>query len=122
MGTALLGMAQLFTYSVLNNSRAEKMTNATFIAQQQIDFLRSLPANEINNLASMSPIDESQIDMNSDGFFDFRRITQVQVSESNWNVRVLVFQGVQPGESVDSLIQDPFEHGVKAEMNTIISR
>ncbi len=122
LGIALLGMAQLFAFSVLNNSRSEKMTNATFLAQQQIDFLRILPASELNNLVSSSPIDEFQIDINNDSIIDFRRVTQIQSTESNWNVKVLVFPGDRQGESADTLSQSPLEYGLKAEMNTIISR
>jgi type II secretory pathway pseudopilin PulG len=66
VGVALLGLAQLFTYSVMNNARSDRMTNSTFLAQQQIDFLRNLTATDLNNLA-LAPVDE-QVDVNSDGF------------------------------------------------------
>lgn len=120
MGLTLLGLAQLFTYSVMNNARAEKMTNATFLAQQQIDFLRNLPAEEFTNL-SAAPLDES-IDVNNDGTFDYRRITQVQAAGNSWNVRVLVFQGLQGGVAVGNLIQNPSDYYVRADISTIVSR
>jgi Tfp pilus assembly protein PilV len=75
VGVALLGLAQLFVLSVMNNARSDSMTNAVFLAQQQIDFLRNLSAAELQNLA-LSPIDEL-MDINSDGTVDFRRVTQL---------------------------------------------
>ncbi|UCC39856.1 MAG: prepilin-type N-terminal cleavage/methylation domain-containing protein [Candidatus Aminicenantes bacterium] len=120
MGFTLLGLAQLFTYSVMNNARSDKMTNATFLAQQQIDFLRNLPAEEFTTL-SAAPLDES-IDVNNDGRFDFRRITNVQAAGNSWNVRVYVFQGVQGGTAASQLIQNPATYRVRADISTIISR
>ncbi len=120
MGFSLLGLAQLFTYSVMNNARSDKMTNATFLAQQQIDFLRNLPAEEFTTL-SAAPVDES-IDVNNDGRFDFRRITEIQAVGNSWNVRVYVFQGLQGGVAATQLIQNPNDYRVRADFSTIISR
>jgi len=120
VGVALLGLAQLFCLSVMNNSRSDAMTNATFLAQQQIDFLRNRSAEELQNL-SLSPIDE-QIDINSDGLVDYRRITQLQRSGFYWNVRVLVFPGLQAQVALDTLLANPSEYKIRADMNTIISR
>ena len=117
---ALLGLAQLFTLSVMNNTRSDKMTNATFLAQQEIDFIRNLTAEEISSLAS-SPIDED-IDINNDGTINFRRITQVQGSGSYWNVRVQVFSAAQADVDVYELIQNPGPYHVRADLSTIISR
>jgi prepilin-type N-terminal cleavage/methylation domain-containing protein len=100
VGVALLGLAQLFTYSVMNNRRSDRMTNSTFLAQQQIDFLRNLPATDLNNLA-LSPVDE-QVDVNNDG--------------------VQVFPASQLGVDVDVLIQNPTQYQIKADMSTVISR
>jgi len=120
VGVALLGLAQLFSLSVMNNARSDAMTNATFLAQQQIDFLRSLKADELYNL-SLSPIDEL-MDINSDGIVDFRRITQLEISGFYWNLRVLVFPGLQAQVEMDNLIASPAEYQVRADVNTIISR
>ncbi len=120
VGVALLGLAQLFCLSVMNNTRSDAMTNATFLAQQQIDFLRNLTANELQNL-SLSPVDEL-MDINSDGIVDFRRLTQLVASGFYWNVRVLVFPGLQAQEELDNLIADPIEYKVRADLNTVISR
>jgi len=120
VGIGLLGLAQLFFYSVMSNTRADKMTNATFLAQQQIDFLRNLPATDLSSLAS-SPIDE-QMDINSDGIIDFRRITQIQPSGFYWTVRVLVFPAAQVGVDINELIQNPGHNQFRADISTIISR
>ena len=120
VGVALLGLAQLFCLSVMNNARSDTMTNAVFLAQQQIDFLRSLTADELYNL-SLSPIDEL-MDINSDGIVDFRRITQLVASGFYWNVRVLVFPGLQAQVEMDNLIASPAEYRVRADVNTVISR
>ena len=120
VGIAVLGLAQLFTYCILNNSRSEKMSTATFLAQQQIDSLRNLTVAELN-LAAVGDIDE-QIDINLDLTYDFRRITQVQASTYYWDVRVLVFSAEQIGTAQNDLIQNPSQYKVKANISTIISR
>ncbi len=117
---ALLGLAQLFTYGVLSNSRAERMSNATFLAQQQIDTYRNLTADELNALAS-NPLDE-QIDVNSDGTIDFRRITDIESNGASWEMRVLVFSAEQLNTDAALLTQNPNEYGVKADISTLISR
>ncbi len=120
MGFGLLGLVQLFTYSVMNTTRSDKMTGATFLAQQQIDFLRNLPAEEFTNL-SAAPIDES-IDINSDGRFDYRRITEIQAVGNSWNVRVYVFQGYRAATATATLLLNPTDYILRADMSTIISR
>jgi len=117
---ALLGLAQLFTYSVLTNARADRMSHATFLAQQQIDFCRNLTVDELNALTG-TPSDE-QLDLNNDGTLDFRRITRIQVGTNFWQIRVLVFSAECMGESMNLLIQNPNQYDVKADMSTIISR
>lgn len=120
VGIALLGLAQLFTYSVMSNSRSDRITNSVYLAQQQIDALRSLTADELNSLIT-GALDE-QIDVNNDGTNDFRRITQVQLQGSNWAVRVMVFSETQMDTDLDTLVQNPAQHRVRADVNTLISR
>jgi len=120
VGVALLGLAQLFCLSVMNNARSDAMTNSTFLAQQQIDFLRGLSADELHNL-SLSPIDEL-MDINGDGTVDFRRVTQLASSGFYWNVRVLVFPGLQAGVALENLLANPSEYQNRADISTIISR
>lgn len=116
----LLGLAQLFTYSVMTNARAERMSNATFLAQQQIDYHRNLTREELDTLTA-GTIDE-QIDINSDGTYDYRRITEIQSTGLFWNIRVLVFSAEQLTEDAGMLTLDPQGNGVRADMSTIISR
>lgn len=120
VGIALLGLAQLFTYSVMNNSRSDMIANATYLAQQQVEALRNLTADELNALTA-GAIDE-QIDVNSDTTFDYRRITQVQISGSSWSVRVLVFPPTEFDIDLNTILQDPIQHKVRADINTVISR
>ena len=121
MGIALMGLAQLFTYSVLNNSRADRISNATYLAQQQIEYYRNLTADELNAALS-SGVNDEQIDINNDTTDDYRRITQLQASGSFWDLRVMVFSAEQIGTDQGDLIQNPSRYRVKADMSTIISR
>jgi len=120
MGVAALGLAQLFTYSILVNSRADEISNATFLAQQQIDALRGLTSMELNALTS-GKVDEL-IDQNNDGTYDYRRITEVQLSIDRWEVKVIVFPGENLGISADVLFQNPGQYHAMANISTIISR
>lgn len=125
VGVAIMGLAQIFTLTILNNSRSDRMANATFLAQQRIDFLRNMTTLELNT-ATLSdgtaiPLDE-QLDINSDGTIDYRRITQIQSAGFYWDIRVLVFTSHHSTESSAQLIANPQQYRVMADMNTIISR
>jgi len=117
---ALLGLAQLFTYSVMSNSRAERMSGATFLAQQQVDIHRNLTVDELTALSGGT--NDELIDVNLDGTMDFRRITQIQQTGIFWEIQVLVFSSEQLDTDVSALIQDPQRYRVKANVNSIISR
>jgi type II secretory pathway pseudopilin PulG len=117
---ALLGLAQMFTLSLLNNTRADKITNATFLAQQQIDSLRNMTVTELNALTS-GPIDEL-LDLNNDGYVDFRRITDLNSSGYSYEVRVLIFTEPHSGVSPGNLIQNPNDYKVMADIQTLIGR
>ncbi|MFW6123666.1 MAG: type IV pilus modification PilV family protein [Acidobacteriota bacterium] len=120
MGIAVLGLAQLFTYSILVNSRADEISNATFLAQQQIDELRTLTATELNLLTG-GKIDEI-IDVNNDGTNDYRRITEIQLVSDYWEVKVMVFPGEHQEVSADQLFQNPSQYHAMANISTMISR
>ncbi|MBS3818565.1 prepilin-type N-terminal cleavage/methylation domain-containing protein [bacterium] len=119
VGAALIGLAQMFTYGVLNNYRADNLTNATFLAQQQIDNIRNLTGDEISALSS--PLDET-LDTNKDGTPDFRRITQIEFTSNVWNIRVMVFPASQLGEDLNSLTSNPIQNEVRADVSTTIGR
>jgi prepilin-type N-terminal cleavage/methylation domain-containing protein len=116
----MLGLAQLFTYTVMTNARAERMSNAVFLAQEQIDFHRNMTADELTTMSSGT--NDEQIDVNLDGTYDYRRVTEVQGTGISWEIRVLVFSAEQLNTSLGDLIQDPQQYKVKANMTTIISR
>lgn len=116
----MLGLAQLFTYTVLSNARADRMSNAVFLAQEQIDSIRNLTADELTTLGASTG--DEQLDINLDGTVDYRRVTLVQPNGISWDVRVFVFAADQLDTSVSDLAQDPELHKVKASMSTVISR
>ena len=120
MGVALMGLAQLFVYSVLNNNRGDEITTATFLARQQIEQLRNLLPDELGALSSY-PLDEN-INLDGDSTIDFRRITIIQVQGVMWEIRVLVFPGAQAGISTDELRANPTDYKVRADISTTISR
>lgn len=125
VGVAIMGLAQIFTLAVLNNSRSDRMANSTFLAQQRIDFLRNMTTSELNSATLMDgtpiPLDE-QLDINNDGTIDYRRITQIQPAGFYWDIRVVVFPGHHSSESAAQLLADPTHYRVMADMSTVISR
>lgn len=124
VGIALLGLAQLFLLSISNNTRGGEISQATFLAQQRIDYLRSLTAAELAEFPSAGraeSVDES-LDMNSDGTPDFRRITQVQASGYSYAIKVLIFPASQAGVAQGTLLLDPSGHKSRISVSTIISR
>ena len=120
VSVAMLGLAQLFMMAIMNTTRADRMTNATFLVLQQVEQIRSLTVTEINLLTS-TPIDET-LDINLDGEFDFRRITQIQNVGLSYEVRVLVFAQEELYTDQDTLLADPVAYNVRADMTTLISR
>lgn len=117
MGIAMLGLAQLFVMSVWNNRRADIISNATFLAQQEIDTIRSLTPDE---LSTLDVIQDETIDVNQDGTNDFRRITTVD--HNTFYYKVLVFGAEQISTDQGALIADPAGNRVLAQMSTIVSR
>jgi prepilin-type N-terminal cleavage/methylation domain-containing protein len=124
IGTVLIGLAQLFTMSVMNNLRSSEISNATFLAQQNIDYLRSLTGPEISDFPSgaRGESGDEVIDLNADGTVDFRRLTQVTSNGEIFDVRIMVFPAAEHNTPVAQLIADPEQHHVKAQINTVISR
>jgi len=120
VGVALMGLAQLFVYSVLNNNRGDEMTTATFLARQQIEQMRNLLADELSALSSY-PLDEN-MNLDGDSTIDFRRITMVEVQGVMWEIRVLVFPGAQAGVTTDELRANPTNYKVRADITTTITR
>jgi prepilin-type N-terminal cleavage/methylation domain-containing protein len=115
LAIALLAIAQLFILGILNNAQSDVMTNANFLAQQQIDFLRNLDLNNLNNLMANSPITED-LDINGDNRADYRRVTDIslfQGQSAQFLIRVRIFSTLNP-------MGDP--NRPKVDLRTIISR
>jgi prepilin-type N-terminal cleavage/methylation domain-containing protein len=120
IGVALISLAEMFYYGVMNNTNSDRLTQATFLAQQEIDFLRGLNAQELSDVAS-NRIDEN-IDVNGDGVIDARRITTIVPAGFSYKVTVLVFSRERQSDNADDLVAEPVKHRVRAAINTIISR
>jgi len=134
---AVLGLAQMFTLGILNNLRAERIANASFLAQQQVDIIRNLTGDELTTLATSNGVDlngdgtldilkDESLDLNSDSQLDYRRITEIQADASGANltfdVTVLVFSAEQLNTQKDQLVLQPVNYRVKSKVNTVISR
>jgi prepilin-type N-terminal cleavage/methylation domain-containing protein len=124
IGAVLIGLAQLFTMSVMNNLRSSEISNATFLAQQNIDYLRSLTGAEMSDfpLVARGESADEAIDLNADGTVDFRRLTRVTLNGDVYDIRILVFPEAERNTPVAQLLADPERHHVKAQINTVISR
>ncbi len=120
----LVGLAQLFTLSVMNNLRSNDLSNATFLVQQSIDYLRSLTNSEMSNFpqSSRGESNDEQIDLNQDGTIDYRRVTEVQSQGGQYEIFVLVFPPSQLTPTRSSLLLNPENYKVKAQIHTVISR
>jgi hypothetical protein len=124
LGIAMLGLAQLFLIAIANNSRGGGISQATYLAQQQIDYLRSLTELELEGFPSSvrgESSDES-LDLNLDGTSDFRRLTQLQLSGFVWSVKVLVFPASRGGVQASVLMGDPSRYKSLAIMSAVIGR
>lgn len=124
LGVAVLGLAQMFLLSIRNNSRGGEISRSTFLAQQQINYLRTLTAAELNTFPSTVRGEQSDeaIDLNNDGAPDYRRITILAAAGRAYTVKVLVFPPTKLATARDTLVANPNGHLVRALMNTFISR
>lgn len=124
VAVAVLGLVQLFLMGIMNTSRSNEIANSVFLAQQEIDYLRTLTVNELTNFpdASRGESADETIDVNADGTPDFRRITVLTANNPTFQVQVLVFPPSQLNASQTDLVADPDGHRVRARMETMISR
>jgi prepilin-type N-terminal cleavage/methylation domain-containing protein len=124
VGVAVLGLAQLFLVAVTNNVRADRIANATFLAQQQIDWLRGFTLEELTAYAgtTLESRDET-IDLNLDGTNDFRRVTEFRVAGDTFQALVHVYSAEEIAvPNAAALLADPAQHRPKALITTIITR
>lgn len=126
LAVAVIGLAQLFLLAVMNNVRSGDITSAVFLAQQQVDYLRTLTRDEL--LAFPNPntptpeSDDEQLDINGDGTVNYRRLTLVSFQDPQFSIRVLVFPGSRADTSQSELLADPPHQRVQADIHTMISR
>jgi prepilin-type N-terminal cleavage/methylation domain-containing protein len=124
VGTAVLGLAQVFLVAVSNNLRADRVANATFLAQQQIDWLRGFTLDELTAYAgtSLESRDE-MIDLNLDGTNDFRRVTEFRIAGDTFQVTIHVYSPEKLAvPTAAELLADPEQHRPRALISTIITR
>lgn len=124
VAVAVLGLVQLFLMSIMNNVRASEIANAVFLAQQEVDYLRSLTLSELAAFPNTTrgEADDQTIDVNTDGTPDFRRITVVTNRDPAFDVQVLVFPPSQLTTNRDELVDHPDRNRVRARMGTMITR
>lgn len=124
IGIAMLGLAQAFLLSVNNNTRAGEIANASFLAQQQLDYLRTLTAAELSSFPSTARGEsaDQSLDPNGDGFVDFRRIAQVSTGGIGYAVKILVFPATAVGKTSTALLASPSSHRVRAVLSSVIIR
>lgn len=121
VAVAVLGLAELFLVAVANNRNADRVANATFLAQQEIDWLRGLTATE---LSAWSDVTDEFIDMNTDGTNDYRRVTRITMASGvSYEIQVHVYSAEEFGVAdPQTLLDNPGEHRPRAFLSTIITR
>jgi len=124
VAVAVLGLAELFLAAVANNLKADRVANATFLAQQQIDWLRGFTFDELNAYAGTTIESRDEVlDLNLDGTNDYRRITDFRIAADTYQVRIYVYSAEKFGiVSPAALIADTDMHRPRALITTIITR
>jgi prepilin-type N-terminal cleavage/methylation domain-containing protein len=124
VGVAVLGLAELFLLAVANNRNADRVANATFLGQQQIDWLRGFTMDELTAYAGTSLDSRDEVmDINLDGTNDFRRITEFRAVGDTFQVIVHVYSAEMIGvASAVELLAEPERYRVRALLSTIITR
>lgn len=127
VAVAVLGLAELFLAAVANNLKADRVANATFLARQQIDWLRGFTLDELLAYRGTNLEDRDEvIDLNLDGTNDYRRITEFPLllnATDTFQVRIYVYSAEKLGiVSPAALIADTDLHRPRALITTIITR
>jgi len=120
---AVLGLAELFLAAVANNLKADRVANATFLAQQQIDWLRGFTSDELTAYAGTTIESRDEvIDLNLDGTNDYRRITDFRMMQGTFQVRISVYSAEKFSVNASVLLANPDLHRSRALITTIITR
>ena len=124
VAVAVLGLVQLYLMGIMNTTRSSEIANAVFLAQQEVDYLRTLMDSELSAFpdTTRSESSDEMIDVNTDGTPDYRRIVVVANLSPSYNVEVLVFPASQALASSADLIANPQRYRVRARIDTVISR
>ena len=123
VAVAVLGLAELFLAAVANNLKADRVANATFLAQQQIDWLRGFTSDELTAYAGTTiELRDEVIDLNVDGTNDYRRITDFRMMQGTFQVRISVYSAEKFSVNASVLLADPVLHRPRALITTIITR
>jgi prepilin-type N-terminal cleavage/methylation domain-containing protein len=124
VGVAVLGLAELFLLAVANNRNADRIASATFLGQQQIDWLRGFTQDELLAYAGTSLESRDEIiDLNVDGTNDFRRVTEFREAGDTFQVVVHVYSAETLSVATAAeLLADPDRYRPRALLSTIITR
>ena len=124
VAVAVLGLAELFLAAVANNLKADRVANATFLAQQQIDWLRGFTRDELDVYTSTSLESRDEVmDINGDGVNDYRRITGISLANGVFQVNVHVYSSERiAGLSATDLLANPELYRPRAMISTLIGR
>jgi len=124
VGVAVIGLAQLFLVAVTNNLRADRVANATFLAQQQIDWLRGFTLDELTAYSGSALESRDEIiDLNLDGTNDFRRVTELRIAGDTFQALIHVYSAEKLSvPTAAELLADPGQHRPRALITTIITR
>jgi prepilin-type N-terminal cleavage/methylation domain-containing protein len=124
VGVAVIGLAQVFLVAVTNNLRADRIANATFLAQQQIDWLRGFTLDELTAYAGTTLEARDEImDLNVDGKNDYRRVTVFTEDQDTFRVQVFVYSAENVNVTgTASLIGDTHRYRPRAMISTLITR
>jgi len=124
IGVAVLGLAQIFLVAVTNNLRADRIANATFLAQQQIDWLRGFTLDELTAYAGTTLESRDEIiDLNLDGTNDYRRVTVFSEAQGIFQAEIFVFSAENVNAaSATALLADPDRYRPRAHISTLITR
>ncbi|MBP1770775.1 MAG: hypothetical protein H6P96_1393 [Candidatus Aminicenantes bacterium] len=124
VGVAVIGLAQLFLVAVANNLKADRVANATFLAQQQIDWLRGFTVDELDIYTSTPLASRDEfLDINQDLTNDFRRITGMNRVGDIFQVTIHVYSIEKVGGlTAAAVLADPVHYRPRALISTLIVR
>lgn len=124
IAVAVLGLVQLYLMGIMNTTRSSEIANAVFLAQQEVDYLRTLTNSELSTFPDVTRGESSDemIDVNVDGTPDYRRIVILTNLSPTYDLEVLVFPATEAQVPAATLIANPQGNRVRARVDTVISR